>query len=178
MGLERDADSIPIQCYAPLLANVNPADPAKGYPAWQWPTNLIGYDALTAFGSPSYYAQAMFGQNKGDAVLPAKLNVGPTIAATEPAPHGAVGVGTWHTGAEFKDIVVTAPDGKTLLTADLTKDGAPPGGSSPATSGTCRTARSSRPPPTARPGASPATPSGPTTRSASRPARRPATRAS
>ena len=26
----------------------------------QWSTDLIGYDALTSYGSPSYYAQKMF----------------------------------------------------------------------------------------------------------------------
>ena len=73
MGLEKNADAVLMECYAPLLVNVSPADPAKGYPkAWQWNTNLIGYDALRSFGSPSYYAQAMLGQNKGDVVLPAQ----------------------------------------------------------------------------------------------------------
>jgi alpha-L-arabinofuranosidase len=115
MGLERDADVVPIQCYAPLLVNVNPG-------AWQWPTNLIGYDALHSFGSPSYYAQALFGQNKGDTVLPTTLTVPPAVTTAEAAPHGAVGVGTWHTDAEFKDISVTAPDGASLLKADLTRD--------------------------------------------------------
>jgi alpha-N-arabinofuranosidase len=116
MGLERDADVVPIQCYAPLLVNVNPG-------AWQWPTNLIGYDALHAFGSPSYHALALFGQNKGDTVLPATLTVTDHVAgSSEPAPHGAIGVGTWHTDAEFKDITVTAPGGNTLLSADLTRN--------------------------------------------------------
>ena len=32
MGLEKNADAMPMECYAPLLVNVNPADPAKGYP--------------------------------------------------------------------------------------------------------------------------------------------------
>jgi alpha-N-arabinofuranosidase len=32
----------------------------------QWPTDLIGYDALTSYGSPSYYAQCMFGAHIGD----------------------------------------------------------------------------------------------------------------
>jgi alpha-L-arabinofuranosidase len=123
MGLERDANVVSMESYAPLLVNVSPADPAKGYPkAWQWPTNLIGYDALHSFGSASYYAQAMFGQNKGDVVLPARLNVAPVVVATQPAPHGRIGVGTWHTQVEYKDITVTAPDGRTLLKADLTKD--------------------------------------------------------
>jgi alpha-N-arabinofuranosidase len=79
MRLERNADVIPMECYAPLLVNVNPG-------AAQWPTNLIGYDALRSFGSPSYYAQAMLGQNKGDVVIPAALNLAqqqdvPTAAA-------------------------------------------------------------------------------------------------
>ncbi len=26
----------------------------------QWSSDLIGYDALTSYGSPSYYAQMMF----------------------------------------------------------------------------------------------------------------------
>jgi alpha-L-arabinofuranosidase len=123
MGLEKNADIIPMECYAPLLVNVSPEDPAKGYPkAWQWPTNLIGYDALHSFGSPSYYAQAMLGQNKGDVVLPATLKIAPQVAATEPTPHGSIGVGTFRTQVEYKDIVVTAPDGRTLLTADLSKN--------------------------------------------------------
>src|SRR5947209_12241599 len=123
MGLERNADVIPMECYAPLLVNVSPEDAAKGYPkAWQWPTNLIGYDALRSFGAPSYYAQVMLGQNKGDVVLPAALNVASQVAATEPTPHGSIGVGAFRTQVEYKDIVVTSPGGRTLLTADLSKD--------------------------------------------------------
>jgi alpha-N-arabinofuranosidase len=40
--------------YAPLLTNVNPG-------GLQWDTDLIGYDAMRSYGSPSYYAQVMFG---------------------------------------------------------------------------------------------------------------------
>jgi alpha-N-arabinofuranosidase len=35
----------------------------------QWPSDLIGYDALTSYGSPSYYAQVMFSTHHGDNVL-------------------------------------------------------------------------------------------------------------
>jgi alpha-L-arabinofuranosidase len=123
MGLERNADAVRMECYAPLLVNVNPPDRDRGYPqAWQWGTNLIGYDALHSFGSPSYYAQAMLAQNRGDVVLPAKLDVAPVVAAPAANPHGAIGVGTYHTQVEYRDIVVTAPDGHPLLTADLSKD--------------------------------------------------------
>jgi alpha-N-arabinofuranosidase len=65
-GLERNADLVLMEAYAPLLANVNPG-------AYQWPINLIGYDALRSYGSPSYYLQVMFDALHGDVVLPTKL---------------------------------------------------------------------------------------------------------
>jgi alpha-N-arabinofuranosidase len=62
-AMERNSDLILMQCYAPLLVNVNPG-------ARQWRPDLIGYDALSAYGSPSYYAIQMFSRNVGDAILP------------------------------------------------------------------------------------------------------------
>ncbi len=61
-AMERNSDIIKMHCYAPMLVNVNPG-------AWQWRPNLIGYDALTSFGSPSYYAFGMFSRNVGDEIL-------------------------------------------------------------------------------------------------------------
>jgi alpha-N-arabinofuranosidase len=59
--------------YAPLLVNVNPG-------GMQWETDLIGYDALHSYGSPSYYAQVMFGSYVGDETLGSKLeNAGPKL---------------------------------------------------------------------------------------------------
>ena len=39
----------------------------------QWEANLIGYNASASYGSPSYYAQAMFGSHLGTEILPADL---------------------------------------------------------------------------------------------------------
>ena len=61
-AMERNADIIKMQCYAPLFVNVNPG-------AAQWRPNLIGYDALSSYGSPSYYAIQMFSRNVGDELL-------------------------------------------------------------------------------------------------------------
>jgi alpha-N-arabinofuranosidase len=58
-SMERNSDLIKMASYAPLLVNVSAG-------AMQWPTDLIGYDALTSYGSPSYYAQCMFGAHIGD----------------------------------------------------------------------------------------------------------------
>jgi alpha-N-arabinofuranosidase len=65
-GLERNSDVVEMACYAPLLVNVNPG-------GRQWSLNLIGYDALRSFGSPSYYAQKMFAENLGDRTVPVTL---------------------------------------------------------------------------------------------------------
>lgn len=70
-GLERNSDVVEMACYAPLLVNVNPG-------GRQWSLNLIGYDALTAFGSPSYYAQKMFAENLGDQTVPFRFTGVPT----------------------------------------------------------------------------------------------------
>lgn len=48
--------------YAPLLTNVNEG-------AYQWTPNLIGYNATSVYGSPSYYAQKMFSNYLGNQVL-------------------------------------------------------------------------------------------------------------
>ena len=61
-AMERNSDLIKMQCYAPLLVNVNPG-------GRQWRPNLIGYDALSVYGSPSYYAIQMFSRNLGDEIL-------------------------------------------------------------------------------------------------------------
>jgi alpha-N-arabinofuranosidase len=66
-GMERNSDLVKMQCYAPLLVNVNPG-------ARQWRPNLIGYDTLHSFGSPSYYAISMFSKNLGDEILKASLD--------------------------------------------------------------------------------------------------------
>jgi alpha-N-arabinofuranosidase len=85
-GLERNPDLVVMSCYAPLFVNVNQAYPmyagGPSYPnGMQWPTDLIGYDAGKAFGSPSYYVQALFSKNRGDTVLPCELAAQDIFAA-------------------------------------------------------------------------------------------------
>jgi len=66
-GLERNSDIVEMACYAPILVNVNPG-------GRQWSLNLIGYDAMSAFGSPSYYVQKMFAENLGDRTVTLTLS--------------------------------------------------------------------------------------------------------
>ena len=81
-GLERNADIVIMTCYAPLFTRVNPGGS-------QWSTDLIGYDTLTSFGSPSYYVQKMFFNAKGDQVIPVAQIVPQTIPAPQATPEPA-----------------------------------------------------------------------------------------
>jgi alpha-N-arabinofuranosidase len=67
-GLERNADVVRLASYAPLFAHVD---------AWQWTPNLIWFDNLRSYGTPSYYVQKLFGQHKGTTVLPATVTGAP-----------------------------------------------------------------------------------------------------
>jgi alpha-N-arabinofuranosidase len=65
-GMERNSDLILISSYAPLLVNVNPG-------GMQWQSDLIGYDANSSYGSPSYYAQVMFANHVGTETVASDL---------------------------------------------------------------------------------------------------------
>jgi alpha-L-arabinofuranosidase len=59
-GLERNADVVHLTSYAPLFAHVD---------GWQWTPDLIWFDNLTSYGTPNYYVQKMFANNKGTRLL-------------------------------------------------------------------------------------------------------------
>jgi len=72
-GLERNSDLIIMASYAPLFVNVNPG-------AMQWAPDLIGYNALSSYGSPSYWAQVMFSSYLGTEVVGTTLaDAGPRV---------------------------------------------------------------------------------------------------
>ena len=67
-SMERNSDLILMHCYAPLFVNVNPG-------GMQWKTDLIGYNNLTSYGSPAYYAQVMFANHVGNETPQSVLSV-------------------------------------------------------------------------------------------------------
>jgi alpha-N-arabinofuranosidase len=62
--MEKNSDVVVMNGYAPMFVNVNPG-------ARQWRPNLIGYDGLRVYGSPSYHAMRMFSTHIGDRILKA-----------------------------------------------------------------------------------------------------------
>jgi alpha-L-arabinofuranosidase len=104
-GIERNSDVVAMAAYAPLFVNVNHR---------KWNPDLINFDSSRWYGLPGYYVQKLFSEHRGDVVLPTTVEAG---MVNEKPPTGCIGVGTWNTAAEFKDIKVTAPDGKVLFTS-------------------------------------------------------------
>jgi alpha-L-arabinofuranosidase len=109
-GMERNSDIVIMGAYAPLYCNTNHK---------RWPINLINYDSYRWYGLPSYYVQEMFANNQGTVTLPVNVENAPGIEA--PYSKGCIGLGTWMNSAEFKDVQVTAPNGKLLFKPDFSK---------------------------------------------------------
>lgn len=107
-GMERNSDVVVMTAYAPLFVNVNDRT---------WNPDLIGFDSSRVYGTPSYYVQKLFSTYRGTHVVPTKI----TAPALQPTiPQGAIGVGTWATQAEYRDIKVTH-NGQTLYAHDFTQ---------------------------------------------------------
>jgi alpha-L-arabinofuranosidase len=97
--------------YAPLFANIN-------YKKWN--PDLINFDNARSYGTPSYYVQKMFSENRGDVVLPVELSVSGDSAEPAKPRNGKMGLGTWATQSEYKDLRVVK-DGKVLYESDFRK---------------------------------------------------------
>lgn len=90
-GMERNSDVVIMSSYAPLFSHVH-------YKVWN--PDAIYFDNARSCATPSYYVQQMFSVNRADTVLPLTIEASETPAA----PRGQVGIGTWRTQAEFRDI--------------------------------------------------------------------------
>ena len=107
-GLERNSDIVAMASYAPLFVHVKHR---------RWNPDLINFDNSRAYGLPSYHVQQLFAANRGDVVLPTTVGAAATPQAAQ---GGAIGVGTWLTQAEFKDLKVTR-DGQTVYQSDFSQ---------------------------------------------------------
>jgi len=108
-GIERNSDVVVMAAYAPLFVNVNNR---------AWNPDLINFDTTRCYGTPSYYVQQMFSLNRGDVVLPVRVEASRAPVLVR----GGIGLGTWATQAEFKDVKVTR--GGEVLFADDFSSGA------------------------------------------------------
>ena len=107
MSAEKNSDLVKMVSYAPLLENVNKRD---------WEVNMIHFDSSRMFPRATYYAQKLFAEHLPSVNLPAAI----TLDTRAPAPiAGRIGVGTWNTAAEFKEIRVER-GGRVVYASDFT----------------------------------------------------------
>lgn len=105
-SLWRNADVVAMASYAPLFAKAGHV---------QWRPDLIWFDNSRVALTPNYFAQAQFAGNRPDTVFPTEVSA----AQDHPRASGMIGVGTWNTHSEYKDIRVTSADGRTLFASDF-----------------------------------------------------------
>lgn len=115
LGCERNADAVRMVSYAPLLGHVEGRTELTGAPP-PWHA-MIYFDGTRAFGTVSYHLWKLFGLNvpshtvRTDVSFPGAQPV--TVA-------GQIGLGTWASTAEFKDVRVER-DGRVLYSSDFAK---------------------------------------------------------
>jgi alpha-L-arabinofuranosidase len=102
---ERNGDLVRMASYAPLFVNVNKRD---------WGVNLIEFDAARSFAHASYYVQKTFAENRPDVNLATECTVFPPPDPETPRLAGRIGLGSWNTEVEFKDLEVTDSNGWTI----------------------------------------------------------------
>jgi len=111
LGVQRNADLVTMATVAPTFVNCDAG-------TQEYPPDLIPFNNLLSYGSPSYYAMQMFNLNKGDTVIPIDFTPPEIDAPAVPSLHGAIGLETWSTQVEFRDIKVTDLHGKVLYQTD------------------------------------------------------------
>lgn len=103
-GLERNADLVIMASYAPLLAHVD---------AWQWSPNLIWFDNLRSYGTPSYYVQKLFSTNRGTNILPVEMEQKELFAsASLDKRTGEVILKVVNTASSSKEVDINVPGAK------------------------------------------------------------------
>ena len=101
-NMERNSDFVTMASYAPLLENVH---------APNWACNLIHFDNYRVMGRASYYVQQLYSQHRPTYNVKTRLFSNDQTLQTR----GRIGVGTWSTKAEFRNIRVTSLDGQKVL---------------------------------------------------------------
>ena len=113
-SIERNGDVVEIASYAPLFAR-------DGFVQWQ--PDAIWFDNSQVYGTPNYYVQQMFMTHKSDFTVKTSVSQPVIPGAKKKGIEGTVGIGSWATTANFKDIKVTNKDtGKVVYSSNGAKD--------------------------------------------------------
>jgi len=101
MGMERNSDVVKMTSYAPLFENENRRD---------WPCNLIHINSSEVYGRASYYVQQMAAENRPTYNI--YVSEPTTAGKAQPFRKGGIGLGSYATQCEYKDVTITTADGQ------------------------------------------------------------------
>lgn len=96
VGIERNADLVQRASYAPLFVHAQDR---------RWNPDLIVFDARASYGTPSFHVQTLLAEHRPSVAFAVDV---PELATDTTVATGAIGLGTWNTSAEFKDITIEA----------------------------------------------------------------------
>lgn len=99
-GAERNSDRVWMTSYAPLLES-------SWYRAW--PTNMIWVSPSEVMPRSSYYVQQMMAENRPSYNIYCSKTASEAVPQTYP--QGRIGFGCWKSKVEYRDAVLTLPDG-------------------------------------------------------------------
>lgn len=102
IGMENNSDVVSMASYAPIFVNIHDR---------RWMPDMIRFDAAESWASPSYYVQQLMATNVGTQTVKSSL----VQPKKEKPSQFRVGVGSWNTKVEYKDLVVTDEKGTVLL---------------------------------------------------------------
>ena len=100
MGMERNSDVVKMSSYAPLFENENRRD---------WPCNLIHINSSEVYGRASYYVQQMAAEHRPTYNVFVSET---TTSEVQTFGAGGIGLGSYATQCEYRDIRLTTADGQ------------------------------------------------------------------
>ncbi len=95
-GFERNSEVVRMSSYAPMFVQTNDR---------KWNPDAMVFDSTRAYGTPSYWVQKIYADNRPDEVVPMDLQLPPP--SDDLMPKGTIGLGTWNTQVEYKDVLVS-----------------------------------------------------------------------
>jgi alpha-L-arabinofuranosidase len=110
MMMERNGDMVKLASYAPLFVNVNDRS---------WGVNLIEFDAARSFAHASYYVQKVFNAYRPDVNLEMTTEVSPGPDMSKPGMTGKLGLGSFNTNTEFKELKIYDESGRLIFSDDF-----------------------------------------------------------
>lgn len=105
-ALERNAASVGLACYAPMLANASYVN---------WKPDMVWFDNHRAFGTPNYYVQKLFMNHQGSRRLSVSAEGIGVVSSMAPEYKGKIRLEGYETDSRFEEVSVRNLDTEEVL---------------------------------------------------------------